>query len=150
MTTTKERAMTLADLRAKLAELPPEWEYAPVVAVGREEQDVTGATGIAVHGKEGTEYAVLLRIRPTHGRRFTPAPPDVDAIKAGALALIEAVLELATVEADLAPEDLRAYAERVYRHAVAILNAAGFPGGGRMSALDAALDVDTAVQGGAR
>jgi len=125
MTTTKERAMTLAELRAQLAELPPEWEYAPVVAVGREEHDVTGATGIAVHGKDGPEYAVLLRIRPTHGRRFTPAPPDVDAIKAGALGLIEVVLELATVETALSPEDFRAYGERVYNHAVAILGATG-------------------------
>src|SRR5690606_37802574 len=125
MTTTKERVMTLAELRKKLAELPPEWEHAPVVATGREEQDVTGATGAAVLGKDGTEYAVMLRIRPTLGRRFTPAPPDVDAIKAGALALIEVVLELATVETELAPEDFRAYGERVYNHAVAILGATG-------------------------
>jgi len=128
MTTTKERAMTLAELRTKLAELPPEWEHAPVVAVGQEEHDVTGATGIAVYGKDGPEYAVLLRICPTHGRRFTPAPPDVDAIKAGALALIEVVVELATVEAELSPEDSRAYGERVYNHAVAILRAVGVPG----------------------
>ena len=128
MTTTKERVMTLAELRAKLAELPPEWEHAPVVAVGREEHDVTDATGITIYGKDGPEYAVVLRIRPTHGRRFTPAPPDVDAIKAAALALIEIVLDLATVEAGFAPEDSRAYAERVYGHAMAILEAAGFPG----------------------
>lgn len=130
MKTTTERAMTVAELKAQLAELPPEWEHAPVAAVGREEHDVTGATGIAVHGKDGPEYAMLLRIRPTHGRRFVPAPPDVDAIKAGALALIEVVLELATVEAELAPEDFKTYGERVYNHAVAILRAIGVPGKG--------------------
>ena len=61
---------------------------------------------------------------------MTPAPPDVDAIKAGALALIEVVLELATVEAELAPEDFKTYGERVYNHAVAILRAIGVPGKG--------------------
>lgn len=128
MKTTTERAMTLAELRAQLAESPPEWEYAPVVAVGREEYDVTGATGIAVHGKDGPEYAVLLRIRPTHSRRPIPAPPDVDAIRVGALALVEVALELAAVESELAPEDFKTHGERVYNHAVAILGAIGFSG----------------------
>ncbi|HEY8483353.1 MAG TPA: hypothetical protein VIL13_01995 [Longimicrobiales bacterium] len=54
--------MTVAELRALLEGVPPEWAGAPVLAVGREEYVVSAVDGIEVQGRAGTERYLVFRI----------------------------------------------------------------------------------------